>query len=257
MKKFLSMLQFMTRIPIPINFGFDEDFYKGMKYFPSIGLILGIIYIISFNILNYFFNDYISSIFLILTSVYLTGGLHLDGVADSFDALYSYRDKEKILEIMKDSRVGTNGLLAVYFLLTLKIIFIYTIIGIGKINYVVFMPIFSRFAVILLCYKAKNARKEGMGNLFIGKVTKEMLFVSSIQMIVFLILASQFLYRDINSAFFHFVFLIILFIFVKIYQAHAYSKIEGLTGDLLGAINEISELLYLVCVVFFNNIGFF
>ncbi len=117
MKRFISILQFMTRIPININVGFDEEFHKTLSYFPLVGLVLGVLELLIGKISLMIFDPFITSLIITLSAVILTGGLHIDGLGDTFDALYSYRDKEKMLEIMKDSRLGTNSLLAVMFLL--------------------------------------------------------------------------------------------------------------------------------------------
>ncbi|MDU4935864.1 MAG: adenosylcobinamide-GDP ribazoletransferase, partial [Peptostreptococcaceae bacterium] len=131
MKRFISILQFMTRIPININVGFDEEFHKTLSYFPLVGLVLGVLELLIGKISLMIFDPFITSLIITLSAVILTGGLHIDGLGDTFDALYSYRDKEKMLEIMKDSRLGTNSLLAVMFLLLFKIGFIYSIINKG------------------------------------------------------------------------------------------------------------------------------
>ena len=141
MKRFISILQFMTRIPININVGFDEEFHKTLSYFPLVGLVLGVLELLIGKISLMIFDPFITSLIITLSAVILTGGLHIDGLGDTFDALYSYRDKEKMLEIMKDSRLGTNSLLAVMFLLLFKIGFIYSIINKGLLWLVMFMPI--------------------------------------------------------------------------------------------------------------------
>ena len=78
------------------------------------------------------FNPYITAVLVLASEVILTGGLHIDGLGDSFDGLYSYRDKEKILEIMKDSRLGTNGLLAIVIVFLLKVGFLNSLLVIKR-----------------------------------------------------------------------------------------------------------------------------
>ena len=91
-----------------------------------LGILLFLIGIVSIKI----FDPFVTSIIITLASVViLTGGLHIDGFGDTFDGIYSYRDKERMLEIMKDSRLGTNSLLAILFLILIKIGFIYSIIN--------------------------------------------------------------------------------------------------------------------------------
>ena len=111
------LIQFMTRIYVPLKVEYSEEkLAKGIKYFPLIGYFIGLIIFVIANILNkYVDNKYIISLLIILLELKLVGLIHVDGLADSFDGLFSYRDKDKILEIMKDSRVGTNGVVILIF----------------------------------------------------------------------------------------------------------------------------------------------
>ena len=93
MKRFISILQFMTRIPINIDVGFDDEFHKTITYFPLVGFVLGILLFIIGTVSNILFDPFITSILVTLGSVILTGGLHIDGLGDTFDAIYSYRDR--------------------------------------------------------------------------------------------------------------------------------------------------------------------
>ena len=175
MNRFISILQFMTRIPIRIETGFDEEFHKSIVYFPLVGFVIGIItYIFGWLSLT-IFDPFISAIVITLIEVLTTGGLHIDGLGDTFDAIYSNRDKERILEIMKDSRLGTNSLLAIMFLILLKIGFINSLVQNNLSWLVIFMPVIGRIGVMIMTYKTVTPRAKGMGNLFIGKCTRGML----------------------------------------------------------------------------------
>ena len=143
-KRFILILQFLTRIPINIDLGFDEEFHKTIAYFPLVGFILGVIIFLVGKVSILVFDPFLTAIIITLIHVILTGGIHIDGLGDTFDALYSYRDKEKMLEIMKDSRLGTNSLLAILFLILLKIGFIYNLINNNLMWTIVFMPVYAR-----------------------------------------------------------------------------------------------------------------
>ena len=79
MKRFISILQFMTRIPININVGFDEEFHKTLSYFPLVGLVLGVLELLIGKISLMIFDPFITSLIITLSAVILTGGLHIDG----------------------------------------------------------------------------------------------------------------------------------------------------------------------------------
>ena len=237
MKRFISILQFMTRIPINIDTGFDEEFHKTITYFPLVGLVLGVLIYIIGLVSGIFFDSFITSIIVTLALVILTGGLHIDGLGDTFDAIYSYRDKERMLEIMKDSRLGTNSLLAIMFLILLKIGFIYSIINNNLLWTVIFMPVVARLGVIVMMYKTVTPRENGMGNLFIGKASTSMFTIAILYTIILMIEAMMLIST-----------IIILFIFNNLFKKHIYIKIDGVTGDILGCTIELGELIYLFCI---------
>lgn len=249
MKRFILILQFLTRIPIKLDVGFDDEFYKSIVYFPLVGLVIGILTYLIGWVSILLFQPFICAIIITLAGVLITGGLHIDGLGDTFDAIYSYREKEKMLEIMKDSRLGTNSLLAIMFVLLLKIGFIYSIISNNSLWVIIFMPMIARLGVMLLTYKTVTPRAKGMGNLFIGKLTTSMLItaiiytlliVSIITKLIFL-MPNIILIKVLCSA-------IVVFIFIILFKNHIYKKIDGVTGDILGCGIELSELVYLIYI---------
>lgn len=249
MKRFILILQFMTRIPININVGFDEDFHKSLYYFPLVGLILGVLEFLIGKISIMIFDPFISSLIITLSAVILTGGLHIDGLGDTFDALYSYRDKEKMLEIMKDSRLGTNSLLAVLFLVLLKVGFIHSLINSGLLWFIIFMPVVSRLGVLTITYKTKTPREKGMGNLFIGKCTMNMIITGTTYTILLISIISKFIFFAKSITIIKIISSIaIVFLFVNLFKKHVYRKIDGVTGDILGCTIELSEVLYLIYI---------
>ena len=249
MKRFISILQFMTRIPINIDTGFDEEFHKTITYFPLVGLVLGVLIYIIGLVSGIFFDSFITSIIVTLALVILTGGLHIDGLGDTFDAIYSYRDKERMLEIMKDSRLGTNSLLAIMFLILLKIGFIYSIINNNLLWTVIFMPVVARLGVIVMMYKTVTPRENGMGNLFIGKVSTSMFTIAILYTIILIIGISKLIFlASTFEAMMLISTIIILFIFNNLFKKHIYIKIDGVTGDILGCTIELGELIYLFCI---------
>ena len=256
MKRLIGVLQFMTRLPIPVDVGFDEALHKGMVYFPIVGLILGICYEMVARVGSLFFEPYIVTIFIICAEVILTGGLHLDGLGDTFDGLYSYRDKDRILEIMKDSRLGTNGLLAIMLVLMLKAGMIYEIVHERELFWLIIMPAVARWMQLLACYKAKTPREKGMGNIFIGKVTPKMFIISSI-LLISIILGTIGAHELFSGDGYYGYYItqaslsvLILILFVMGFIKSVYRKIDGITGDILGAICELSELGFLIILHF-------
>lgn len=239
----------MTRLPIPVDTGLDEEFYKGMLYFPVVGLVLGLFYYLAgFLGLKIFNNStYLAVIIILTTEVILTGGLHLDGLGDTFDGLYSYRSKERILEIMKDSRLGTNGLLAIVFLILLKAGILYSLLEKNMLWCVIVMPIYARTMQVAACYKTKTPRENGMGNIFIGKITASRLIGTSILSLAISGVMVFFTAGNNLKLYYFLIFTLIgMFVLVRLYIRSVYKKIDGITGDILGCICELSELVFLI-----------
>lgn len=245
MKRLIGIIQFMTRIPIPVDTGFDEEFHKSIIYFPIVGLILGICYWIIARIGLAVFNPYITAVFVLAGEVILTGGLHLDGLGDSFDGLYSYRDKDRILEIMKDSRLGTNGLLAIVIVFLLKASFLTALLEQNNLWPILIMPVAARSMQVVACYQTQTPREKGMGNIFIGKVSTVYLtgviaLMIGIHLSTIWLIGTDFSYiREVLT-------LGIMILAVKVFIQSVYKKIDGITGDILGCICELAELIYLI-----------
>ena len=249
MKRFIGILQFLTRIPIRVDIGFDDEFHKTMYYFPLVGFVLGFLYFIIGLVSSFVFDSYITSVNVLIATVILTGGLHLDGVGDTFDGIYSYRDKDRILEIMKDSRLGTNAMLSVLFLMLMKIGLVYAIVESGQLYNLIFMPAFARMAIVVACYKSVTPRKKGMGNVFIGKPTLKMILIGILYTAILVIFIGTMLFNlnsmDLTKII---LFIPVMIILSRIFVKYIYSKIDGITGDILGCTSELMEVMYLIYI---------
>ena len=118
---FFTALMFYTRIPCPKNDDYVANtLNKASRYFPLIGWIVGFISFIAFCVALYLFNVSIAALLSLLAGVLVTGAFHEDGLADTFDGFGGGWTKLKILDIMKDSRIGAYGVIALSFLLFLK-----------------------------------------------------------------------------------------------------------------------------------------
>lgn len=239
MKRFILILQFLTKLPLPFNIeAREEDFSKGIVYFPIVGLLIGLMMAGIYIGLSAVTNVMVASVLVVCFELFITGGLHLDGLADTFDGLYSYRDKERMLEIMKDSRVGTNGVLILIVNILLKMVLLYSIDPKLAPIILILMPMVSRLMVVLLSATSKYARNNGMGGFFIGKTSKMQLTIAFL-----LVLIAHLVYLE------GLILLIMVTVFALIYRHHVYTKIDGITGDVLGATVELSEMFYLMFYV--------
>ncbi|WP_238882207.1 adenosylcobinamide-GDP ribazoletransferase [Clostridium sp. YIM B02551] len=236
MKNFILILQFMTRIPININLKVErENFQKGVAFFPLVGLIVGVLEAAIFYIGSRVFPFNISIFITVISHVVITGAIHIDGLGDTIDGIFSGRSKEKILEIMKDSRVGTFGALGIIFLIVGKISTLSSINPIEVYKGIILAPIISRTLITLLMYKRKYAReKEGMGDLFIGVLEKKNFVIALLTGITLISIIGR--KKGV-------ILLIICFFFTILFRNYIEKRIGGVTGDILGASVELNELL--------------
>jgi len=129
LKGFLIALQFLTRISVKKNLhATDRDLANSAVFFPIVGLFIGGIQVLVFFASDRVFSPSIVALFLLLVPIALTGAFHIEGLGDMADGFLGGKNKEDILRIMKDSHVGTMGVVAVASLLLAKYIFLLEIV---------------------------------------------------------------------------------------------------------------------------------
>lgn len=164
----------------------------------------------------------------------ITGGLHIDGLADTFDGIFSYRSKEDMLKIMKDSRIGAFGVIGILWLLLFNLSLSFYIPN----TFLILAPIVGRSSALFSASISSYARKEGgMGGAFIENCgIKEGLIG-----IVFSLIAG-FIIGQLYIA----IALLATFIMVIILTKNISKKLGGMTGDTIGAVIEISQTLFML-----------
>ena len=244
MKSFLIALQFLTILPVKIKVGITKkDFGKSLVYFPAVGLVIGLLLILALSIFGSLPSLVVAALILV-TSIIITGGLHLDGFADTCDGFYGSNPPEKILEIMKDSRIGAMGVVGIVSLLLIKFTLIASIPKDFLWKALIGMAVFSRWSQVLACSLSKYARKEGKAKYFVESATERDAFITGLLVFGLFLLLLQ--VKGV-AIFFISLFLILSFInWIKL-------KISGMTGDTIGAINEIAEVLVLLLFLFLSK----
>ncbi|MDP4182339.1 MAG: adenosylcobinamide-GDP ribazoletransferase, partial [Bacillota bacterium] len=167
-KRFILMLQFLTAIPIRVSLEVSsEDFGKGLMFAPVIGLIIGGIIALTRHFLIILFPPLITTALIVVEYILLTGGLHLDGLGDTFDGLFSNRPRERMLEIMKDSRVGTNAVLAICSVILLNFAALSNLGASDIFKALILFPVAGRTATLIGASVSNYARENGLGKSFI------------------------------------------------------------------------------------------
>jgi adenosylcobinamide-GDP ribazoletransferase len=247
MKSFLLALQFLSIIPVKINRLDKKEIAFSLVYFPLIGLLLGLV-LVGINSLLLFlkFPRFSIDVILVISLVIITGGLHLDGLSDTCDALSSGKDKNGMLEIMRDSRAGVMGILSLISVILLKIALLYSITNSVKPVSLILMCSISRWALVWAVFLFSYAREAGKAKDFFEGITLKIFILATI-LILLLVIVSWWL-KGLLS-------LMITAGCVWIIGKFISKKLNGVTGDVLGAINEITEVLVLLSVCILERIN--
>jgi len=266
MNNFLWALKFLTIIPIDREDKIKpKDFGSVVCWFPVVGLCIGVFLSAVYLPLYFFFPPLITDALIILVSIAITGALHLDGLADTCDGIWGGWNKEKRLEIMKDSRIGSFGAIGLICMLGLKYLSFHSIGEIFKINYSSFdasikcascfispilvnkcaalllMPVVGRWAQVCAAGLSQYARSEsGTGSIILrGTTRRHVIYASLLPIFLF------WYFYGLSG----FVIFAIILIFTLVWIWYIKKKIGGMTGDTLGATNEITELLFLISLL--------
>lgn len=247
-------IRFLTIIPV-ISFppsnntnqneeALEENFANSMAFFPLVGMLIGILLVLLRRIFYYLpVSPLVGDTLILIVWIWLSGGLHLDGFADSVDGFSGGHNKEEILNIMKDSATGAKGVVALVSLLLLKFVLLVEMPLLLKDAVLFFTPAIGRWSMVIAAFLSKPARlKNSMGKLFMDYVGWREVIFSSLTMAVIGIL----LFR------LYFLPLVIIGIgIVLLILKYCQKKIGGISGDILGAINEIVEIsiLLTVCIL--------
>ena len=235
---FLTAVMFYTRIPVPRWVNHDADYLnKATKYFPFIGWIVGGIAALVFAGANYLFNLQIAVLLSMISSVLLTGAFHEDGFADVCDGFGGGWTKERILLIMKDSRVGAYGVIGVIFILLLKFYLLISLAPAQIILVLITGHALSRWAASTFILTHQYVRDTDDSK---AKPVAKQFLVAHFLIATLLGLIPLLLFKNAYA------FLLIIPVYLmKTYLGWYFKKwIGGYTGDCLGATQQACEIIF-------------
>lgn len=236
--------QFLTRLYLPINVEWDTgNLRRSLMWFGLVGAFIGVILAGAMTLFNRFdLIPAVSAIIILIIWIFITGGMHIDGISDMADGFFSMRDKEKTLEIMKDSHIGAFGVITIVFLLLIKFEMLKEFIIIEKnVCLLILPPTIARIAAGLVLSFYETTKKSGLGYTFHSSDPR---IFWAIGFVVTLIISSI---LNIKSL----IFIGIAILASNLMALWAKKKIGGLNGDIYGAIVETVEVIGMVfiCVV--------
>jgi adenosylcobinamide-GDP ribazoletransferase len=228
MRNLISALQFITILPLGKTESFDPP--KMVPYFPLVGILLGLMVALFDSVVLRMWPPPVVALLDVMLLAVLTAAFHIDGLGDTADGLLGPRSRDKALEIMKDSRIGTMGLVAILFGLALKWG------GLANLNahrsiLLIIIPAYARTTILFGMRYLPYGRPDGTGKPFFS----EKISLKHFWGLIFSIGLSLLL--GFKAIWLNLAFAIILTIILLFYK----KRMGCITGDMLGALVEITE----------------
>jgi adenosylcobinamide-GDP ribazoletransferase len=243
MRAFLLALRFLTVIPLGRGQEINSDSVAAAgKYYPLVGLVLGGLFWLFYYGSQFFFPMAVSTGLLILFWVLLTGALHLDGSADCLDGLYGGSDPDSRLRIMKDVQLGTMGTVGLILILGIKFLVLREILSFPSLwIWIVLIPALSRWTPIFLSLTCPYARPGGgLGQALVQGTGKKEFFWATLLAWGPVLFVGR-LYG---------LGLILVLLWWSFFCGRYFiKKLGGITGDVMGAVIETSELWAMLYVL--------
>lgn len=241
LKNFVTAVQFLTIFTLNKKHEVREnDLAKSMVYFPLVGFALGFILVNADKGLLWMFPHAIVNAMLIVILVLLTRALHLDGLADTLDGLMGGYDSKSRLHIMKDSRLGTAGVIGIVLLLLVKYLALNNLFSGSKVEALLTAPMLARWSQTLMVYKANYGREEGMGSAFVGHLRGNNMIAAFVVAFGLAIWVNGWIALYLVAG---------VLVFTLLGRWYLVKRLGGVTGDAIGAMSELNEVLVLLILV--------
>lgn len=241
MTPFWIALQFLTVFPIQLKgMPSAEENAKSLLFYPMIGLLIGLILFAIAYVLISLPVVLLSSLILVLW-IWLTGGLHLDGLADTADAwVGGFGDPKRTLAIMKDPNCGPIGVLSLIMCALLKWSAIYVVLESDLLWLLLITPMLARIAPIVLFRSTNYVRQKGLGSSIKQYLPKTPSYL--------VIIITSLLSVIVGGMWGILMVLLTLYLIFHL-RLKWIKRINGITGDTIGATIELVETLALFIIV--------
>lgn len=253
MSGILLALQFFTAIPVKKELPLGRKEVTAMYVaLPFVGAAIGLaMYAVSVLMLDVAqVGPLLAAVFVLLAGIILTGGLHLDGWADTGDAFFSYRDRAKRLEILDDPRLGAFGTMALVLLIVVKIALFHEILvrGTGHLALFIVIPFLARAGLNVYFTTVGLAKDTGIAHFFKEKMVGNVVVVCSVATSAAVLVAVGLL---MNSLLLPIGLFAVLAVALVVFRSWSLKHFGGVSGDLCGAFIEGTEALLWMTVLCF------
>jgi adenosylcobinamide-GDP ribazoletransferase len=237
----LVAFQFLTRLPIWSIPYEANSLARSAKFFPVVGLVVGLAASVLQHILTPHLNRALVALLVLTFLVLITGGLHEDALADAVDAFGGGWNREQVLEILKDSRIGSFGALALVISVLARFLFL-SILPLNRFTaFVVSAHVLCRWTTLPLSYFLPSAREsEGQGARIAQKISSASLLVGTlVSFALVLYLMRKEFWVPISAA----------ILITALSGLYYFRRLGGVTGDCFGATNQFTEIAIYFCGV--------
>lgn len=242
MNAFLLALSFLTRIPVHSELNYEAvEMARSVLWYPVIGLLIGMLLLVVFSALSFLhLSTFLIAAILLAVWILITGALHWDGLADSADAWLAGGDKEKTLLILKDTHCGAAAIVVVGVSLIISCAALQSVIEQEKIMVLLLSPLLARSAAILVLMVMPYVREGGLGQLMILHFSRIKIVVVLLIVLCMAVWLLQWQSLIVLGG---------LSIFVWLLCQLMYKRIGGVTGDTIGALIVLTEMMVMVLSV--------
>ena len=255
MDTLILTLQLFTSLPINKSVEVsDERLIRGVALWPAVGIVIALFEALIFWAAMHILPLSAAAALALLGELWMTRGFHLDGLCDTADALFSSRSRERMLEIMKDSHIGTFGVVAAIADLAFK----YLLITASAMPFFLILsaPVAGKMVQSLCMYRAVYPRERGLGKSYIGRIPLHIAIISALFGALWVgaclgigIICTGIGCRTAIGIPVLFGVVGLCFLLAWLFRRHMEKAIGGMTGDTLGAASEIIEIFYMLLVV--------
>ncbi len=233
-------ISFLTILPVgPADAAASADVAASFGWFPLVGFAIGLTLCAVDWLLTPLIGHGLRAVLIVLVLTVLTGALHLDGVADTADALGAGRNRKRALEVLRDSRIGSFGAIALFFVIGLKTIAIADSAGSQRYAMLYMAPGLGRWAMVALASGLDYLRVEGVGSAILSRDRRRNLSVATITAVV--ALAPLVMFHALRAC-------LIAAVVTLTLRAFYRRWLGGVTGDLIGAAGELVETAVLIAL---------
>ena len=243
LRTFLFAWQFLTAIPLSrsTHDAKPEELAASMSWYPLVGCLLGALLVVADMSLAQIFSSQVTSLLLMLLLIGMTRGLHQDGLADMVDGLAGGRTSQARLAIMRDGRIGAIGATGLFLALGLRYAGLNALPAGEHLALLLGMPVVGRWAMVVGAFHVTYARSEGgLAQPFLAHLSWLHLCAATVTAVLVLTL--------LLGPWVALSCLLIGAALVRLSTIWFHRMFGGVTGDLLGATNEVAEILFILIV---------